>query len=478
LKKLDPLHFNIRSWPLWSFVFFFCVSCGGINSGNNSDIDSSLIQKSVIGDSIQTGKVITRVICSEDPSQSYALYIPKDSNNKPLPIIYFFDAHGDGALPVIKYKALADSFHFILAGSNNSKNGNDWNDAQNTWSVLNDDVQKRVAVDPARIYACGFSGGAKVATFLALHHNNISGVIANGAGLEDITTAGKLNFSFTAITGNGDLNMTDLVSIDKILDKNLSRHRIIFFNGIHEWAPESSMMTAFDGLKFDAMRNNLIPADSVFINRFDSLFRKKVKKDLNEKSFLEAAQECKLAYSMLDDVSDESAWFHKKEDSVSNTGLFKKQQQAHQQILQKEGNIKSVFQQHFQTIDPQYWNKTITEVKSKAKGNSPEAAMYKRLDAYLSLAFYSLSNQLINQNKNEPAEYFVDLYKKDDPSNSEAWYFSAILDARKNNAPKAEADLEKAIALGFNDKKRLEQQPEFTNSKVNLDLQKLESQMK
>ncbi|MGN6246938.1 MAG: hypothetical protein ACTHNG_01205 [Ginsengibacter sp.] len=472
------MHFNIRSWPLWSFVFFICVSCGGINSGNNSDIDSSLIQKSVIGDSIQTGKVTTRVICSEDPSQSYALYVPKVNSDKSLPVVYFFDAHGDGALPVKKYKALADSFHFILAGSNNSKNGNDWNDAENIWSVLNDDVQKKVSVDANRIYACGFSGGAKVATFLALHHDKISGVIANGAGLEDITTAGKLNFSFTAITGNGDLNMTDLVAIDQILDKNLSRHRIIFFNGIHEWAPERTMMTAFDGLQFDAMRNNLIPADSAFIDSFDSLFKQRVEKDLKQKSFLEAAQDCKLAYSMLDDVTDKSTWFHKEEDSVSKTELFKKQEQAHQQILQKEENIKSDFQQHFQTTDPQYWNKTITEVKSKAKGNSPEAAMYKRLDAYLSLAFYSLSNQLINQNKNEPAEYFVDFYKKDDPSNTEAWYFSAILDARKENATKAEADLEKAISLGFNDKKRLEQQPEFTNSKVNLDLQKLESQMK
>ena len=104
--------------------------------------------------------------------------------------------------------------------------------------------------------------------------------------------------------------------------------------------------------------------------------------------------------------------------------------------------------------------------------------MYKRLNAYLSLAFYSLSNRLIAQNQNDAAAYFVSLYKKVDPTNSEAWYFSAILNARKNNAPTAKADLKKAVALGFNDKKRLEQQPEFTNGKVNIDLEEIERNMK
>ena len=104
--------------------------------------------------------------------------------------------------------------------------------------------------------------------------------------------------------------------------------------------------------------------------------------------------------------------------------------------------------------------------------------MYQRLKAYLSLAFYSFSNQLINQNQNKEAEHFVSLYKKTDPTNSESWYFSAILNARNNNANSAKEDLQKAVSLGFNDKKRLEQQPEFSNSKVNINLDLIERKMK
>jgi hypothetical protein len=102
--------------------------------------------------------------------------------------------------------------------------------------------------------------------------------------------------------------------------------------------------------------------------------------------------------------------------------------------------------------------------------------MYQRLQAYLSLAFYSISNQMINKDQDKTAAYFVSLYKLADPTNSEAWYFSAILDARNRDAAKAKEDLQKAVALGFNDKKRLELQPEFSDGAVNLN--EIEKKMK
>src|SRR6266404_2597304 len=76
-------------------------------------------------DLYEAGKVIDSVICKADPAQSYALYIPSKGNATALPVIYFFDPHGSGALPLNKYRSLAEAYGFILAGSNNSKNGND-----------------------------------------------------------------------------------------------------------------------------------------------------------------------------------------------------------------------------------------------------------------------------------------------------------------------------------------------------------------
>jgi hypothetical protein len=66
------------------------------------------------------------------------------------------------------------------------------------------------------------------------------------------------------------------------------------------------------------------------------------------------------------------------------------------------------------------------------------------------------------------ARYFVELYKLDDANNTEAWYLSAILNARNNNSKIVKEDLLKAISLGFTDKTRLEQQPEFKNLPINI----------
>ena len=457
---------------------FFTIACGNSSNSKYANIDSSLIVRNSISPAPQKGKIISNVVCQADPTKSYALYIPEGKDKQALPVIYFFDPHGDGLLPVKKYKALADSFHFILAGSNNSKNGNDFNDAQNIFEAMNEDVPKRSSVNNDRIYLCGFSGGAKVATFLGLRFPQIKGIIANGAGLEDITTAGNFKFSYTAITGNGDLNMTDLVSIDKILDKTTTLHRIIFFDGIHEWAPESTMAIAFTGLQLDAMRNNLIPRDTAFVNDFALRIKKAIDKKVNTNELIEAQQNCKLAAAMLEGLTGQENWFRQKQNSIEHTTAFQKEENERQILLQKEESIKAVFQQKFMNSDGNYWNKTIDDVKEKAKAKTAEGQMYQRLQAYLSLAFYSISNQMINQHQNKPADFFVSLYKKADATNSEAWYFSAILNARNHDAVKTKEDLEKAVALGFNDKKRLEQQPEFSNGGLNINLNEIEKEMK
>jgi Flp pilus assembly protein TadD len=104
--------------------------------------------------------------------------------------------------------------------------------------------------------------------------------------------------------------------------------------------------------------------------------------------------------------------------------------------------------------------------------------MDQRLLAYLSLAFYSISNQLINGNQNDAARHFVELYKLADPSNSEAWYFSAVLHARTGDGHGAGADLVKAVGYGFNDEARLRQQQEFQGLSGQIGLSAIESKMR
>src|SRR5580698_5839359 len=103
------------------------------------------------------------VRCSADPNQTYALYIPQRGLKEALPVLYCFDPHGSGILPVRKYKALADAYGFILVGSNNSHNGNDWPTTEAIWQNLAADTRSRLKMDSRRVYTVGVSGGAKVA---------------------------------------------------------------------------------------------------------------------------------------------------------------------------------------------------------------------------------------------------------------------------------------------------------------------------
>jgi len=429
-------------------------------------------------DSFAVGKVIDAVSCTGDASQSFALYIPAKSNKEPMPIVYCFDPHGKGSLPLTKYKSLADTYGFILVGSNNSKNGNDWSRTQSIWGALVNDTKKRLPVNANRMYACGFSGGAKVASFVAINDSEIKGVIAGGAGLPDGTPAATLLFTFTGIAGEGDMNMTELIATNNMLDKTRTKHRIIFFNGKHEWAPEQTMNIAFAGWQLDAMRDHLIPKNEAFINDYIAKSKKSVEADVKSNQLLKATNECTLSAALLENLTDQTNWFKQKLTSVEGTAAYQQQQQARQQLLAREEEMKAQYMQQFQQGDINYWSKTISDLQSKAKATTAEGAMYQRLLAYLSLAFYSFSNQMINSNQNSQAQYVVELYKMADPTNSEAWYFSAILHARANQAQQAESDLQKAVSCGFNDKSRLEQQPEFQQALTPNSLAHIEASIK
>ena len=418
-------------------------------------------------DSFPVGKVIDSVTCSADPTQSYALYIPAIKNKRALPVIYFFDPHASGSLPLHKYKALADAYGFILIGSNNSKNGNDWQHSETIWQTLFDDTRKRLNIDLQRIYTAGFSGGAKVAGYVALQHPEIKGVIANGAGLPDGTPADNYSFSFTALAGEGDMNMTELVAINAAFDKTRTRHRIILFNGKHEWAPEKTMDKAFAGLQFDAMYNKLLPLNDTLINAYVNQSKNTVAAYTKTNSLVKVTAECALSFNLLQGLTNEVNWFTKKAALLTNNKAWQQQWQAQQQLLETEQQIKAQYMQQFQQGDMNYWTKTINDLQVKAKEPTAQGAMYQRLLAYLSLAFYSYSNQLIKNNQNEAAQYFVTLYKMADATNSEAWYFSAILQARKNEMAAAEGDLQKAVLYGFTDKVRLHQQAEFRDGQLN-----------
>src|SRR5882724_8139906 len=130
------------------------------------------------GSTLPVGTVILSVTCDSNPKQTYALYLPSTiTNSRKWPIIYVFDPGARGAAAVETVRTAAEKFGYIVAASNNSHNGplgGTTEAAQAVWR----DTHSKLPVDEHRRYTAGMSGGARVATGLALNCKGcLAGVI-------------------------------------------------------------------------------------------------------------------------------------------------------------------------------------------------------------------------------------------------------------------------------------------------------------
>lgn len=83
------------------------------------------------------------------------------------------------------FKEAAEKFGYILAGSNNSQRG-PWENNVKAANAVWMDSHLRFHIDEKRVYAAGFSGGARMASgFSRLLNKPVAGIIACGAGLPD-----------------------------------------------------------------------------------------------------------------------------------------------------------------------------------------------------------------------------------------------------------------------------------------------------
>ncbi|HVX50970.1 MAG TPA: hypothetical protein VHB48_12475, partial [Chitinophagaceae bacterium] len=333
------------------------------------------------------GKITNPVVCNADATQSYAVYVPVRGNSQPLPVIYMFDPHGDGALPLTKYRQLADVYGFILVGSNNSKNGNDWATTGNIWNNLYTDTQKKLKINGNRVYTCGFSGGAKVAGYIALEYSMVKSVIANSAALPDGIGAANYNFGFTGIAGTGDMNMTALAGFCKSLDNTTTRHRMLLFDGKHEWAPATTMQLAFEGLQLEAMQQGLMAKDDQLVARLAAQGRQKINALSNAGRWINAKQYCDIFYSYLNGLASDAAWFKQQANLIAAGKPYQAQQTQQDDLMNKEQQLEAGYMQQFRQGDEAYWAKTVGWLQKQAAANTAEGPMYQRVLAWLSLAF-------------------------------------------------------------------------------------------
>ncbi len=246
---------------------------------------------------IQAGKVISAVTCHMDSTQTYALYLPSgyfENDEDEFPVIYAFDAAARGAVAVELFSQAAEKFGFIVAGSNVSENG-PWEPILKAAETMMKDVEQRFRVDHTRRYTAGFSGGARVATTLAVLYGTFEGVIGCGAGFSpNYPPHFDLQFSYIGLIGNKDFNYLEMIRLDDRLTQLKIDHYIYEFSGGHEWPPAEVLTNAVTWLQFKAMKNDVIWTDynlrEEFYEERLNLINSFLKQDLKYAAYKEALE--------------------------------------------------------------------------------------------------------------------------------------------------------------------------------------------
>ena len=213
---------------------------------------------------LPAGRIIDVVKCEADPSQSYALYVPSNySATRRWNVIFAMDPGARGRIPVAQFQVAAETYGYIVAGSNNSRNGS-WSNSLLAVQAMAADVGKRFVIDSKRVYAAGMSGGARVAMQVALANNQIAGVIASSAGYPDSEPRKSAPFAIFATAGTEDFNYLELRKLDRALK---SPHHLAIFEGGHGWLSSDLAVEAIEWMEIQAMKSGRRSKDDVLLEK-------------------------------------------------------------------------------------------------------------------------------------------------------------------------------------------------------------------
>jgi predicted esterase len=210
------------------------------------------------------GTLVEKVTCAGQPDQAYALYLPSAyTPERRWPVLYAFDARGDGRRVAELYQRAAETYGWIVVSS--------WSTASDVggaspmdpnfaaMKALWADTHARFAIDDARVYAAGYSGTVRFACVLALTApGSIAGVIGASAGFPIGSTPKKDNpFVFFGTYGDHDFNYYEMRDLDRALAAVAVPHRIEGFAGGHDWPPVEIATRSVGWMELQAMKKGL-----------------------------------------------------------------------------------------------------------------------------------------------------------------------------------------------------------------------------
>ncbi len=446
-------------------------------------------------DSIPKGQVVERIAAINDSSQTYALYLPSNyTPDRKWPVLYAFDPSARGRVPVERFKNAAEKYGWIVLGSNNSRNG-PWSLAVNAWKAMVTDTHQRFAIDDERLYATGFSGGARAAVRVGIGCKCLAGVIANGAGFpSDLVPSAQMRFVFFGTAGVDDFNYAELKNLQEPLSKAGIINRVETFAGRHEWPPVSVATAAVEWMELHAIKAGKRPSDDGFINAMWQQLT-------NEAKTLEESKKYNDAYQLYIDLAEsfkglrEVAEIKTKLSQLGESGELKAAIREEQGQIRKqrelESQIGSLFAGRDRTASVSQSEEEFDSAKllpkmlndlrkqSKAPEDSTQRRIARRVLESLFVGLIEPAIGLLQTEKNYSESIkLLKLAIEVNPDRPGVYFYLAWAYAAESNKKKSLEFLNTAVEKGFSDARMISSNKAFDSIRNDPEYQQIMARLK
>ena len=200
-----------------------------------------------------------------DPTAHYTLYLPPSYDAQGAqPVLLIFDPRGRARMAAELFRDAADRYGWILVSSNDTRSDATWEPNAKALAALLPEIS-RFAIDPRRVYATGFSGGAIVAWVLGQQIGGLAGIIGVGGRLDSALSRDNLPFVHWGAAGSWDFNYDEMRRIDELFERRGVDHWLEVFDGPHQWFPAELATQAVGWMELVAMRQGQAPRDGELV---------------------------------------------------------------------------------------------------------------------------------------------------------------------------------------------------------------------
>jgi predicted esterase len=430
------------------------------------------------------GEIKDTLRCENNSTQHYALYLPKGyTDSKKIPVILFFDPGGRAQEPLLQYKALADNYNVVMACSYNCRNGSFQPSVEAAYAVL-DDVEKRFSVHTSCILVSGFSGGARLASFLAVKDSQFNGVIACGATFaSEAKISPNRKIPYAIVIGDHDMNFLETIKTSRYLDEIHNPYTRIEYNGAHSWPTAD----AFE----QALLWQLVQKKMVNQEQIDQAYRKNliyIKAAMDSGNWVRAQEQTEKAFVLFGGQLQTA-----KADSLL---VIIKEQHNHakeiknfEKLWEQEDKWRNRFYEQYNKVMRAYdpdtaykeneWSSFQHEIaRLRDAKDQNKKLMGDRLFDFSWRICAEQSGQFFDQKNYKHSLLNAKIWSAMTPQNYRPWLMMAKIQATQGRDKESLQWLRKAFERGFRNKIFLEHDAAFASLRSSAAYQDLVKQYK